>query len=605
MLNLYQVERFLERLPIRDRDSGRIVNFRLNPNQKLLMHRMQAELYAKGKPLWVILLKSRRVGGSALADALLTCHGLSKEMAEALIVAHQYKSSTALFQIPKMLVGGLPFSIQTPNQHKIVFPHPRGPSTLSLATAGSTQGGRGLTLSALHLSEAAFFGGPESFTSLIPAVSYDPSTILIIESTANGRVGPGEQFYQYWQAAQEGRNEFLPVFLGWLDDPGAFRPATEAKDAPVDAEERDLIKLIKARRDHSPEDIMRRVAWRRWALETRCQGYIELFHQEFPVTPEEAFVSTGEPAFEKSEMLFAKASVKKPSIRGRFRRDLTALGIGSSGGQNGKGFVFDESSDGEWLLWDKPVAGQTYFIGADAARGEEIGESGQTRATGDFAAIVIWNGSTGQQVARYAERTAPERLAGELDMAGRYFNRAMISIELTGNLGLWCQTVLRDRYQYPNLYRWKGKDDRVGAAGHAKRAAIGWETTMRTREIAFSAFRAALREERVFPRDQALVTQMDLASRQEGFRWDVIRGHDDILMAAMIGWVAREQYAPVQSLSSSKPDYLEGDSPEVRYQNGDVAGALRRHFDKIVAYTRSNGRMPDLKAVLEDRLAGV
>src|SRR4029077_7525618 len=195
-----QAEQLLSKLPIKHRERHANVPFKFNTNQRIL-HRHAQQLYSDGKPLWIILLKSRRVGGSAWADGMLTCHCLAKPQAEALIVSHQYTSSKALFSIPKGLVSGLPFKINLNKQHEIDFPHPEGSSILKIATAGSMIGGRGLTLSALHLSEAAFYPGEGSFLSLIPAVSYDPSTILIIESTANGKIGPGESFYNYWKDA--------------------------------------------------------------------------------------------------------------------------------------------------------------------------------------------------------------------------------------------------------------------------------------------------------------------------------------------------------------------------------------------------------------------
>lgn len=572
MLNLHQVQTFLEHLPIRDRDTGRMINFRLNPNQQIVMDRLKAQ-YDKGKPLWYICLKSRRVGMSALADALLTCHCLGKKNAEALIVAHQYKSSTALFQIPKMLVQGLPFAVPIPTQHKIVFNHPSGNSTLSLATAGSTQGGRGLTLSALHLSEAAFFPGSDSFTSLIPAVSYNPDTILVLESTANGRVGPGEAFYQYWQAAVEGRNEFIPIFLSWLDDPGAFRPSSEAKGAPADAEEKEVMAFIKARGDHSKDQILQRIAWRRWALETRCQGMVEMLHQEFPITPEEAFVSTNAPAFDKTELSYARSTCKPPLAEGLLVRDSATQAH------------FEERVKGDWLIWERPDPTCRYYVGADPARGEEIGESGTVRSTGDFACIVVWNGTTGEQAARYAARISPERLANECDMIGRYYNKAMILIELTGNLGLWAQVTMRDRYKYPNLYRWLGRDDKMRNQGNNKRSALGWETNVRTREMAFNAFRSALREERIMVRDRALLAQMENASQIEGFRWEVIRGHDDILMAALLSWICREQYPPATNLGGKRPDTAEDDAPKIHYTE-DAQTALIKHHAKVMSYTR-------------------
>jgi hypothetical protein len=570
VLNPSKVETFLNKLPIRHRETGKNVPFIFNPNQKIL-NGIAQHLYDKGKPLWLILLKSRRVGGSAWADAYLTCHCVAKESAEALIVAHEYRSSKALFSIPRGLVGGLPFVVPPTTQHKVEFPHKDGLSTLQIATAGTTVSGRGLTLSALHLSEAALYPAAESFTSLINAVSYDPSTILIMESTANGKVGPGETFYQYWKAAVEGRNEFTPVFLSWLDDPGCYRHPKESKGYPADDYEKELIRIIKGRKDHTKVQIEGRIAWRRWALETKCQGISELFDQEYPIEPELAFISTGSPAFDKEERVWAKSTIRKPEFQGHITR-------------YGNEIETAPSEDGGWFIWHRPQPGHYYYIGADAARGEELGESGQMRDIGDFAAVVIWDGNTGEQVARYSERSSPDKLAEELDKAGRYFNRAMISVELTGNLGLWVQASLRDKYLYSNLYRWRGKDDKIRDA-HASRA-IGWETTGRTRDLMFSAFRVGLRQQKCTIRDQGLYEQMEAATKKEGLRWEVMRGHDDVLIAAMIGWVAVEQWAPPRMLGGAKPLEDIQEQLPLKYQSDHIY-ALRDHINKVMNYTKN------------------
>ena len=906
MLNPAQAELFLSKLPIRHRDTGVSVPFRFNPNQRILQQHAQ-NLYDAGKPLWIILLKSRRVGGSAWTEGMLTCHCLAKAQAEALIVAHQFNSSKALFSIPKGLVGGLPFKIPLNKQHEIEFPHPEGISTLKIATAGSITSGRGLTLSALHLSEAAHYPGEGSFLSLIPAVSYDPSTILIIESTANGKIGPGESFYNYWTAAEEGRSEFLPVFLCWLDDPACFRHPDEAKDAPKDSDEKDLIKVMKRRGDHTDIQMKGRLAWRRWAIETQAQGSMQYFNQEYPclvgdtrvstergmillkeaksgevsesgkiekawlagnkrcvrvtfasgrilegsydhpiqaaigefvemeaslgwtirlrqprfselipkgmskemarflgyfmgdgcyhgrvisiacdgrdtdvvadvsklmqdivgrahprksgvkggcvevragsvawaeelirlgcwnhgtgpkrkvcvpevifqspeeivkeflmglfeadghngattnrvslyskhlqflrdvqllllgfgitshvksrpahtgeyhytahtlelrskesilfnqkigfisqrkrgrcgkaregmgtpsmpielldevvkveqigvlpvydltlegdhtfsanglvvhnTTPEEAFISTGEPAFEKSELAYARSSIRKPLWSGSFMYDE-------------KNRPVFEKGEGGWRIWGDVVTGQHYYVGVDCARGEEMGESGHMRGTGDFASACVWCGETGEQVASLTAKIGPESMADELNRAGLYYNKAMLAIELTGNLGLWTQARLRDKYNYTNLYHWKGKDDKIKGMERSK--SLGWETTGRTRDLIFSAFRTALREERTTVRANSLLTQMEAASRQDGMRWEVLVGHDDELIAAMIGWIALEQWAPPRHLGFSKPKEDAAEQLPLQYRSDHIY-ELKKHYDKVMNYTK-------------------
>jgi hypothetical protein len=51
--------------------------------------------------------------------------------------------------------------------------------------------------------------------------------------------------------------------------------------------------------------------------------------------------------------------------------------------------------------------------------------------------------------------------------------------------------------------------------------------------------------------DDELIRQMDIATFREGFKWEVILGHDDILVAAFLAIVAMAQYPPPNILSYS------------------------------------------------------
>ena len=37
--------------------------------------------------------------------------------------------------------------------------------------------------------------------------------------------------------------------------------------------------------------------WRKYTINNKCQGDVELFMQEYPSTPEEAFIASGRPVF--------------------------------------------------------------------------------------------------------------------------------------------------------------------------------------------------------------------------------------------------------------------------------------------------------------------
>src|SRR6202008_3441130 len=149
-------------------------------------------------------------------------------------------------------------------------------------------------------------------------------------------------------------------------------------------------------------------------------------------------------------------------------------------------------------------------------------------------------------------RINPESLAELLNFMGIYYFKAMVAVELTGNLGLWTQKVLRDTYQYPNIYKWKGRDDRQ-PVGYVTRTSIGWETTARTRPMLLDAFRTAIRFGRAKLYDAAALSQMEAAEMIEG-KWEVRQGHDDILMAMLIGWLIGEQWHSAGMASSKLLD---------------------------------------------------
>lgn len=236
-------------------------------------------------------------------------------------------------------------------------------------------------------------------------------------------------------------------------------------------------------------------------------------------TPEEGFISSGRPAFDSVELSAAKRDNQKPKLRGTIRT--------SEGGIP----IFEEREDGEIRIWELPVERGQYYIGADAAKG--VG-------TGDFAAAVGWNGDTGRMAFRFAERIPPETLAYFLNGLGRFYNNAMINIEFTGGWGATAAQELRDRYYYPQQYLWRGsRDDKV----HAKSStALGWETTQRSRRMLFDRFRLALRRGECHVTDQAFLAQMSRAQMEMAWNWQVIKGHDDIFMAGLLGWIAVEQY---------------------------------------------------------------
>jgi hypothetical protein len=152
-MNLQRARKLLSKLPVKHRDLNVSVPFVLNNNQEKAFN-IICKAYEQYKHIRIIVDKARRVGVSSLMDALLFCHCLARPQAHAEIVAHLKEvSEKGLFRVPKDLGDGLNAKIECceVRTRDILFKHTSGDSRLDIATAGSIGGGRGLTLTALHL----------------------------------------------------------------------------------------------------------------------------------------------------------------------------------------------------------------------------------------------------------------------------------------------------------------------------------------------------------------------------------------------------------------------------------------------------------------------
>src|SRR6267142_2590765 len=237
-MDLARAEQFLSKFSIRDRDSHKQVPFVLNYNQKKI-HNIAAAQQAKGKPVRIVVDKARRVGVSSWTEGLGFAHCCSMPASHFLIAAHEFKSSKALFSIPKSFAKQAKFLSLRDVEREITFPHETADGLMQIVTAGKDTSGRGFTLSGLHLSEAAHYKGQgEIFTSVLPAVSNHRDTIVVIESTPNGMDGEGADFYEMWMDAIHNRSEYASVFLSWIDEPACVADRSMVKNARMYKEEK-------------------------------------------------------------------------------------------------------------------------------------------------------------------------------------------------------------------------------------------------------------------------------------------------------------------------------------------------------------------------------
>src|SRR5690606_28854641 len=165
-------------------------------------------------------------------------------------------------------------------------------SKFLIDTANNLYSGSGKTLNYVHISELSKWSKPkETMKSLMQSVP-KYNAIVIVESTANGA---GDAFHELWQQAEAGENDFIPIFLPWFthkeySDPFYNEADRHALAQSLDDEEKQLVSLFNVS--------LEQLNWRRNTIKNKCQGSIDTFHQEYPSTAEEAFLTSGRPRFD-------------------------------------------------------------------------------------------------------------------------------------------------------------------------------------------------------------------------------------------------------------------------------------------------------------------
>lgn len=507
-------------LKIRDKD-GNVIPLRLNKPQKRLYDAISRQWKA-GKPVRIIILKARQMGFSTLTEAVIFWLAATAFHKECMIVAHTDEATKKLFQMSKRFYDYLPQQIKplqkASNAQELIFDRPskykgKAPglgSHIRVATAGGSGVGRGSTLTALHLSEFAFWPDPklDTLIGLMQAVPDRPGTLVIIESTANGY----EEFKKQWdkavQGQAEGRDGFIPIFFAWYEmdeyrrevPPGFTRtPEEEELAATFGLDDEQL-------------------AWRRWCIDNNCGGDLNKFHQEYPATPDEAFIATGACAFNKQMLVLRRKQVMDTVWeRGMFRVRKDDAGRILS-------WEWEQDPRGPIRIRKKPEKRVPYVIGGDTA------------GTGtDFFAAHVLDNRTGDQVAVLHQQFGERMFAEQMYCLGMYYNTALIGVET--NYSTFPQELLT-WLEYPNMY----VRQRVDTWTKKIIEAFGFETTTKTRPLIIDGLKDVVKQAIETIYDYETLGEMLTFVYDEQWKPQAEEGeHDDLVMALAIAHFIRSQ----------------------------------------------------------------
>lgn len=478
-----------------------------------------------------VILKSRQLGFTTFIDIFILDSILFNSNKEGLIVAHKVEDATQIFDkkiefaVRNMAedVKGAFFKINQKSSRKIQVTIDYGPDQGSTSSIAVSVSGRSGTYHLVHISEFAKMcvmfpkRAEEVERGTFPTVPFDG--FIFIESTAEGMAGRFyEMFQQNWLTRdnitpQLSQVQFLPHFYNWQYDDMEMKKIYE--NVPVEKMEQCEIDWGSYQKEHNLTDKEITYYYMKWLQfgGKNSPDAIKSLMQEYPTTQEEAFLSTG-------QTYFSTAKVSKllqgatPGVRGEL-------------GTNEKGdVIFNQVSSGSLEVFKEPEVGTKYIVGGDTSEG---------LAHGDAQVLYVINHKTEECDAIYRSQVAPDELATEAYKLGKYYNWALLGIEVNKD-GLWVNDAL-EKMGYINLYYRKVFDDITQKVTKF----FGWKTTSATRPFALAALKAVFfRKDRGFP--SALLNEMlTFVRNAKGKPEAMDKKHDDIIMSASIGYAILQE----------------------------------------------------------------
>lgn len=568
---------FCERnLLIRDKYSNQLIPFYsvLNWEQKELV-RMVSEDLAHGRPVRYIILKARQMGMSTLIEAMGYWWTSTHRFTTTVIIAHEKEATKNLYEMFRRYYEyshpafkpdrkyntkqDLTFDVSDEVKKSYDAQNLPSPGLQSeIKTMVAAEGkGRSSTIKFLHASECAFWDDSADVTSAaVQAVPMAPETFVFLESTANGI---GGYFYDEWNASKRGESQYTPVFFPWHSH-NEYEVANIIDEdlGELDPEEEALYKLFES--ENYPRDSWpRKIYWRRMKKkEFRTDP--KKFYQEYPATPEEAFLASGRPVFDvprlqEMERIAVEAKKTMPYKCGEIKKV-----VDPETGTERVGFInvrrVNDHDPTPLRMWWDVERGRKYVIGVDVSEGIEVESSSGKEA--DFSVITVFDVKARKTVARWRGYADPDQLGEVVFNIGTYYNNALVGVEIN-NHGIATAAKLRNMF-YRNLYMRETAEDEQFQVRTTK---FGWQTNKKTKPIMISELQRSIREGDIIDLDIVFIREAMSYIRKDNGAMEAQQGqHDDVVMSTAIA-LQMADWSPYDTDYASK--YIQ--KPLKRYTN--------------------------------------
>ncbi len=510
----------------------RTVPFFLNEVQRDFVKRLEAR--TDNRPLYV--LKGRQQGFTSLITAIQLCFSIVRHNFSGFTIANSNDNTLSIFndkarvpfrRLPKTLQPHEQFN----NRTEMFFDKLN--SSWRIATA-TKDVGRSKTINFCHFSEVAFYECPLSDLQKSIGEAFVEDAIVVYETTANGYNEAQtlwesgtciNLFYEWWRTPEYASNDlsvlsdlkgdWIRERVGWLRDRGL----TDEQ-----------------------------IAW----YVKKYNSYIDkrAIQQEYPCTPDEAFIASGDCEFGNEDVVRQLAAVTNriDSRRGYFIYDKRR----SDDPEDTESLIIDnirwiDDANGEIAIHTEPET--------DDERGEKpYSIGGDTAGEGSdyFAAKVIDN-ITGKTVATYhRSNVSDDAYAEQIYCLGLLYNKAIIGIEVNYS---YAPTQHLFYCGYPNLYM----RERIDSLTDRMTKRYGFQTNSLTRPVIIAELKQKWHDsEGTIEVDKDTLREMLTFVRNDKGKPEALSGkHDDLVMALAIAHHVSKQGKHTYTAPEAEVDILE------------------------------------------------
>lgn len=472
--------------------------------------------FSKGEVLDLsfLVLKGRQQGFTTLITAYQLACSITNKNFQGFTLSDKSENTEAIFQNKaKFTYSHLPAALKPTekfnNKRQLLFEKINSSWSVDTATDNV---GRSKTINFFHGSECAFWNCGISSIQAGLGEAFTRNCIKIYESTANGY----NDYETMWSSGT-----YINCFFEWW----------KTKEYSLDFESEKIKQRFIYDIDNNNIWIFTRLKYLRdekglslgqlyWYYR-KYLSYIdkELIKQEYPCSPEEAFLMSGRLVFDSEKIIARINKLKEP----------VAIGF----------FTYDEEkakeniiTDIKWVhdpngcirIYETVKEGHPYVIGGDTS-----GDGS------DYNVGWALDNSNSKNVAVLRKQLDETEYTRQCYCLGMYYNQALIGIEI--NFSTYPTKKLKE-YNYPNLYR-RQIEDNIAEDTVDK---YGFRTDRLTRPIIIQGLIQVFKD--------YIDTINDLETLKEALKFVYndkmkpeaqVGSHDDLIMSSAIAHYIRTQ----------------------------------------------------------------